>query len=983
MMSGFALAALLVCVPAQALDPRDPLGGYGRSSWGEDSGLLSGPVQALAQDKEGYLWVGTDAGLLRFDGAEFTSLPVIENSPLAHLQVRCLLAARDGSVWAGGNAGLIRISGGTVVTYLTRDGLPSRTVATLAEDSDGTVWAGGNGGAMWFAHGRWEAVSATLGIPHESVYMLSPDIHGGFWVSTPVGVFHRPAGATRFNRVTDYSVRTLDVDRDGFVWGADGKHGVHRLDHGGPDGRHAFIGELGIALLRDRDGNLWVGSPASGLWRVRTDGGRMSAPEQFTYMGASRGNDRVSSLLEDRDGNLWVGLGTRLVRLSDTDVTMLGPAEGLPDAGISAVAVTRDQRVWAASSQGLYSLPANSGRPMRTRREMTGSINALHVDDRDRLWLATVYRDVGQFEVGRFDSGHFTPLALPSGTLRSPVAALAVDRDGGVWICSVAEGLQRWFRNRVEHYPTIARLNSVGCSSADRDADGRIWFGLSGGAVAVYSGGLVRLVDASSTLSRTTAGAPATVHVGPTGTVWLSSADAVLKLDGDSWSPVASEHDLPAGLTATLIEDTHGHLWASIKSGLLYVGPPANRRASADFRVFDESTGLTGLVGIRPGSPAAARTEDGRLWFGTTRGLSIIDPAHLRARGATSATRIDQVIADGRALANAGVVKVPAGTTKLEVHYGALNLSVPQSMRFRYRLDGVDADWVDAGTRRQAFYTNLLPRAYRFRVIVSDKEGGWNGMVSTLALDVAPTFTQTRSFYVLVAGCGLVILAGASWLRVRGVKARFASILAERARVARELHDTLLQSLGSVAVELEAVTNNLAEEGNPALETLVDLRSRVTEAVLEARESIERLRAAPSRPSDVRTVISDLARSLQAREVSCVVRMAGDYRRGAAIVEEQLVRITQESVSNALRHGRAKRIEIELEYQLDSVLLCVGDNGCGFDPSETTIASPGHWGVATMRERAALVGGSFHLTSQRGHGTQIAVVLPLQAEVRV
>lgn len=499
--------------------------------------------------------------------------------------------------------------------------------------------------------------------------------------------------------------------------------------------------------------------------------------------------------------------------------------------------------------------------------------------------------------------------------------------------------------------------------------------------MASFADGVFRAFDIPKGSPGSALGNPATVHAGRHG-IWLNTPRAVFRFQGSGWVEVARESPVTGAFMSTIIEDGHGQIWTGVSSGVVRVSSSGAADVPPSLRVFDESAGLVGTVGGKPdGWPAAARSADGRLWFATSRGLAVIDPARLGAPGTTRAPRIDRVIADSREFQGGSHVDVPPGSTKIEIHYGALDLSNPQSVRFRYVLDGSDTGWVDAGARREAFYTNLPPRAYTFRVDVNDENGRWTGTPAQITLNVQPTFLQTIWFYVAVGCVGLSVVGAAWWLRLRVVRSRFASILAERARVAREIHDTLLQDLGSVAVELEVVTNELAGAPQPAVDTLRQLRRRVTECVREARDSIEQLRSTSNEERNLVGALNDLAKSFSnGKNLACSVSIAGsDHRRCTPEVEKQLLRISHEAVSNSVRHSHASRIRIELEYQKEAILLCVADDGCGFDPQDPVHHAPGHWGIASMRERAAAVGGSFHIASRVGGGTQVEVVLPCHA----
>jgi signal transduction histidine kinase len=425
-------------------------------------------------------------------------------------------------------------------------------------------------------------------------------------------------------------------------------------------------------------------------------------------------------------------------------------------------------------------------------------------------------------------------------------------------------------------------------------------------------------------------------------------------------------------------------VWTGVGAGLIRAPSTSDAGTATDLRLFDESNGLAGLLSAKPlevGWPSAARSADGRLWFATSQGVALIDPARLGPRGTLGAAKVDSVIADGRALPLQPNLQVPARTTKLEIHYAALNLSAPRWVRFRYQLEGVDDGWVDAGGRRQAFYTNLSPRTYRFRIAASDREGSWPQVESSIDLNVLPAFHQTAWFYVAIVCAGLTMVATAWWLRFRVLKHRFSLVLSERARVAREIHDTLLQSVGGVALELEALIQEFDGVPETSVAALRDLRRRMTSCIREARDSIEHLRSRSDDRETLEASLKRLAKTLLRSGASeWTLKVIGEPRSCGSVVAEQLLRVAQEAVTNALRHGRAKNVAIELEYHEDSVRLSVTDDGAGFDVQNAANALPGHWGIATMRERVSIVGGSFKLTSLPGQGTCLETVVPLQAE---
>jgi signal transduction histidine kinase/ligand-binding sensor domain-containing protein len=972
---------VLVVVPATALEPHESPSRYGRMSWGEENGLMSGVIRALAQDPQGYLWLGTDAGLVRFDGTEFVSWPP-NGTPDADQRldvgIRALLVARDGSIWAGGMAGITHLKDGVRISYVSRDNVPARAISTFAEDDDGMVWAGGGGGAMTLVKGQWQRVDATTGLPDAAVNVIYKDPQGCIWISTSVGVYRRERTRHHFVRITESAISNLTVSVDGALWIASAKHGLRRVEPH-PVTLRAFRGEPETRLLRDRDGNLWVGTVGRGLWRVREERGSKAVAEQLSGSDAVRTYGRVRALLEDHDGNLWVAADTRLLRLSDVDVKMINDSDGLPPGGIAAIAVTDDQTIWAGTDRGLYSIRWNSTGGTSVRREMRGSVTALHIDRLKQLWVAT-NRDVGRFEVGRYVSGDFVPLSLPTGTPSSPVAALAVNRDGGVWICDPIDGLKRWHDNRLERFGRLGSLQTARCNSIEVDETGTTWFGFNGGGAAAYVNGVLRAFDGSTGISELSGLEPTTVHAGFHKTLWLTTPGALIRFKDGRWETVARWSQLPGTTVSTVIEDATAHVWAGVYEGLLRVSTSSGE-APADLRLFDESNGLAGLVIAKPaGWPSAARSADGRLWFATSQGVASIDPAHFRPRGILGPAKVDSVVADKQSLPLGPTLQVPPGTAKLEIHYSALNLSAPKWVRFRYRLEGVDLDWVDAGSRRQAFYTNLSPGSYRFRVVASDREGSWPELESGLTVNLQPAFRQTLWFYVAIVCVGFSIVGTAWLLRLRVLRRRFSLILSERARVAREIHDTLLQSVGGVALELEVVADELDGASPASVAAVRDLRRRLTWCVREARDAIARLRSTVDDRDTLENSLKDLAASLaSSRSCACSVKIIGAARSCSPTVSEQLLRIAQEAMTNALRHASPKEVVVELEYQYDSVRLCVTDDGSGFDTGNSGSALSRHWGIATMKERACSVGGSFNVTSVPGDGTRVEAVMPLEA----
>jgi signal transduction histidine kinase len=427
----------------------------------------------------------------------------------------------------------------------------------------------------------------------------------------------------------------------------------------------------------------------------------------------------------------------------------------------------------------------------------------------------------------------------------------------------------------------------------------------------------------------------------------------------------------------TIIDDDEGHLWLGVRAGIVRISPaefdsPTGESRRIRYALYDASDGLRGDL-VPLGYPGVVRTPDGTLWFVTTDGLAVVDPHRLSKTRLAPPVAIEGVIADERQVEPLAGLPLPPLTSILRVDYTALSFAAPAHVHFRYRLDGFDNQWVDAGARRQAFYTNLPPRRYRFRVTAENESGAdWE-------FSIRPTFYQTAWFY---AACTMLsLLAGwAAWrARVGQVRRGFTLVLAERARIAREIHDTLLQSLVGVAVQFTALSTELESSPVSAKEHLTKLRRQIEIYIREARRSIWDLR---SPTLDAR----DLAAALRLTGEQMIgdtplrleFRVSGTPRRCSPRVEEQLLRIGQEAISNAVRHAQATSVLVELAYGDRSMLLRIVDDGRGFDPEDP--GSQVHWGLAIMNERAQLIGARLEIVSRPGRGTRIELVVPSFAD---
>ncbi|MFN7913990.1 MAG: two-component regulator propeller domain-containing protein [Vicinamibacterales bacterium] len=951
----------LVCfvLPARATDLRHVITDITITSWNEKDGLPPATIMALAQDRDGYLWVGSRQGLFRFDGVRFLGWEALGNPPLPNSWVRALHIGRRGELWiGGGGAGQIaRLADGALTVFGVTEGLPGADVLTIVTQPDGRVWAGTAKGLFTLEGARWVAAD---GLQDTGVVGLFVDADATLHVASAAGLFRGRAG--RFVRVGDYAdgYGGFAQTADGVVWVTDARAGYRVVDGAGHE-TPPWQGR-GLRMLVDRKGNLWTGTGGQGLWRRRANSSRGAAFERATSLTGLLG-DGVYALLEDRDGNIWAGTTEGLNRVTPRTI------EQIIDLGlVRAVDADAAGRVWVGTADQILVYPGGAG-------DAATSI-AAHADtrvvaaDRDGAWVST---PGAVFHLS--PDGHRTSALDIARQSLSPAEGLLPDGSGGVWMLTGRDGPLHWDGHRLDRPELPEAVRGSAATAAVRSREGRAWFAFANGRLAWTDGArwtLHGLVLPSGHTGRTFAETA-------DGRLWLGGDAVLARIDGEQADVLLASPRFAVSQITAIVPDDRGSLWIGASNGVVHVSEESFLHAVRDARaavrsvVYTRSDGVAGTPVAAGGNRGAVRARDGRLWFVTTRGLTVLDPHVLEARSAPVPIRLESVLADDRRLAAGPSFRLPAGTRTLEIDYTVVNLTAPLKPRFRYRLDPFDADWVEAGTRRQAFFTNLKPGAYVFRVAVSDV-GGEPGVERAWPLQVAPHFYQTWAFAAAAcAGIALAVLAG--WrLRERHLRNQFAIIIAERARLGREIHDTLLQGLVAIALQFDSLAHELAPQ--PSLQArFLRLRDRVEEYIREARRSIWDLHTQLPH----RSLIESLKRAgefaTDGRDIAFTLEIQGTPYQCPTRVEEQVVRIAQEASLNSVRHAAPRALRIALSYDDSALTLTVADDGRGFDAGQAR--EVGHYGLTSMQERARSVGGALTLVTAPGRGTEVTAVLPI------
>ena len=965
-------AVMAGTVPLEASGPEVPE--YALTVWSGERGAPPGDVFAITQDAEGYLWLGTPTGLVRFNGLTFTRWPPPDAGfSLPDGPVGAIADAPDGSLWIGfgGGGGVVHLRGNDAVHYSDADGGP-RGVTAMILDRQGAIWVAARRGLFRFFDDRWTRMGEADGYPGAEAFSLYEDRAGRLWAGTAAGVYRRTNERFDLVDAAARNVQSLAEDASGAMWVTDLRQIVQRLPgrqvpKPGPSVR---LPSSAWRVLHDRRGQLWIAAFGGGLMRVHDTSAPQPVVERFEYEHRLAGSPR--SLYEDREHNIWVGMRGGLLRLSESAFASVHSLKGLSDEGVRTATVGPDGSVWVATGHALNRFAGASHQAYDVSQTM-----ALHVDRHGDLWVSTSQA------IGRLVNGRVVPIPVPEESWPPRVMAVTTDATDRLWLCSSLKGVSAWDGGRLLPFHEAASVVGRSCQSIYTDRQDRVWMGFLGGGVAVYQHGTFRSFGERDGV---TAGTVLAILEDRAGAIWFATSTGVSRYQNGRFTSITGGNAPLADVVPVLVEDEAGYLWVGVHSGagILRFHPTeldkvaANPEHRIEYALFDESDGLqrgsqtwqAGVGGVRGG--------DGRLWVATGLGVAIIDPRSLPPARRLLPPRIVAVTVDGRRLTPQPEVALPPDTSTIVVRYEVVSLSSAAKLQFRYRLEGLDDDWIYAGDAREATYSSVSPGTYRFRVSATDN-GRWTEAV-TWSFTVAPPFYLTRSFLIATAAGVSLLLVAAWWLRLRAVRHQYALVFAERARVGHEIHDTLLQSLAAIGIELEIIATQLDPAKTPAREAIHRLRRQVSHSLREARESILELR---HRPLKLR-VLADSLREVanmtsRTKGVRTEFTLTGRPRPTSTETDVQLLRIGQEAVNNAVRHARATCVRIALAYGEDRVVLRVSDDGCGFVPEECEAApaSGEHLGLVTMRERAARVRGRVAIQSHPGGGTTVETTVSL------
>jgi len=773
-------------IPAQALEPTKALTQYVHEVWQQEEGLPENDVTAIIQTRDGYIWLGTEEGLVRFDGIRFTVFDQSNTPELTSVYIRALLEARDGSLWIGTDGGgVYRLKDGKFNVYPTPDGLSSDVVRSFYESADGSLWIGTDGhGLGRLKGGQFRRYTTKDGLSDDFVWALLGTEDGSLWIGTNHGLNRLKEGKftlyTMREGLANNVVWSLGLGRGQSLWVGTGG-GLCRLQEGK---LHRYEGKEGpgrypvISVYEDHQGALWLGTDGHGLERMVN--GNVSA--YSTQEGLS--NDTVSAVMEDAEGSLWLGtFGGGLVRLKDASFVTYGNEPGQSLEDVNGIYQGHDGSIWIGTSGGgLNRLKDGKVTHYTSKQGLPSDEVWSLLESRDgSLWAGTKGGGLAHLQNGRF-----TTYSTQNGLSNDSIRALLEDPQGNLWIGTRSGGLNRFREGRFTLYSTRNGLPSDVIRALYRDPGGTLWIGTEKGLVAMEgspaadleAGGLGYHFRTYTTKDGLANNETCSLYQDREGTLWIGSCSGGLsRFKAGRFTAYTTRQGLYDDIVFQILEDDQDNLWMSCNRGVY-------RASKQELNEFAEGKvksihcvayGVSDGMGSRECNggfqPAGWKTQDGRLWFPTLKGVAVVDPAHLRTDGQPPRVMIEQVLIDGQAVSGLGNLQVPAGHSKLEFCYTGLSFSAPRKVRFKFRLVGFDGNWVEAGAQRSAYYTNVPAGRYRFRVIACNGEGIWNQEGAFVDIDLEPHFYQTLWFYTF---SGLLLLAAAMGgyrLRMRQIRA--------------------------------------------------------------------------------------------------------------------------------------------------------------------------------------------------------------------
>jgi ligand-binding sensor domain-containing protein/signal transduction histidine kinase len=970
---------ILVCIGhiAYGLDPNRSLDQYIHDEWGADKGFLGGPINAITQTPDGYLWIAIAKGLLRFDGLSFRYFQHSNTPELPAGPVLGLAVDPEGGLWIRSQgAGLLRYSGGRFENIANKFIGEESGVTAMANAGNGEIIVAGLlNGTLRYSGGKFLSLARPVPLPNFLMISLAEDSKGQVWMGTrDVGLYLMDhSGISAFSSgLPDQKINCLLPGSNEDLWiGTDS--GVAHWDSRvmtnvtlDPTLGHIQI----LSMIRDHDGNVWLGT-SSGIFRI-TAQGDVTVPAK-----SSSAAKVVTSLFEDREGNVWVGTYDRLERMRDSVFLTYSVATGMPSDNHGPIYVDGQNRVWfGPTTGGLYW--SKGGQVERVTTAGLGADVVYSISGTgDELWIG---RQRGGLTHLRYSGATYTSetYSTTQGLAQNSVFAVQRARDGTVWAGTLSGGVSHLSGGKFATF-TDQNLASNTIKATLESSDGTMWFATPNGVSSLSQTHWQTFVTKDGLPSERVN----CLLEDAAGVVWAGTDAGLAFFRAGRFVVPEREPSILNEQILGLVEDKIGSFWISSSNHVLRVSRAALMSGQVSEETLHEYGPADGLKSTEGVKRYQSVTTDslGTIWLSLNSGLSVVNPNRSARSAASTPVHIVGLMADGTSWELGNDIRIPSSRRRISFSFVGLNLAMPHRVKFRYKLDNLESNWSEPIGAGEAIYSNLGPGRYRFHVMASNGDGLWNSTEDTVAFEILPVFWQTWWFrlvaLIVLISTALTLYRLRLYQLTKQLNLRFEERLAERTLIAQDLHDTLLQGFLSASMQLDVAVDNLPADfpGTPRFLKVLDLMRTVID---EGRNALRGLRSATTTHSlNLEEAFARLKLELGAGdEVGFRVIAEGPSRPVNAIVRDEVYRIGREAVVNAFRHSHGKVIEVEVAYLGNHLRVRVRDDGLGIDAAILEFGRDGHWGLSGMRERAESIGAQLKVRSKVGAGTEVELTVP-------
>ena len=954
--------------------------------WNRASGFPGGYVYSITQTADGYLWIGTSNGLLRYDGLSFGFIRTANSIALTNGPIQSLVTDSSGEIWATDDyTQLFRYAAGLLQGPLPDNGRHQHLVSLVTKTFDGwLLFVSELQGVVEYRNGERRVLLEARMIPAAPT-AVAQTADSTIWIGTSEkGLFRFNPGKGNQQLQTVPSLSStkinclLPVNTTLLVGTNKGLFGLHNdnvISEALPELEHDEI----LALASGRHGEIWIGTDGH-VFKAHAED--TDAESRIQSLESLAVNGTVTTLFDDRDGNLWIGEPEAIERYRDSSFVSYLSSRGLPCTNCGSIYVDPRQRVWFAPwDGGLFRIAQGRVQPIEIAGLKDDTVYSI-AGSSDEVWVARRYGGLTRLLL-QGDAIQASTYSRKNGLAQDAVYSVHRERDGTVWAGTLNQGLSRFRSGSWHRFTVTDGLPSNTITAITGNAEGQIFVGTPSG--------LAELRDDRWISYNTHDGLPPgtiqSLFFDDTNTLWIGTARGVAFLrEGTVHVPLGAPQALYGDILGITAND--GWLWITTPDHVLRVKCTALLKqvfTEGDYREFGVTDGLASAEGVkRPAS--IVRDKRGSIWFSLNGGISVLQSSAFAGPAFPVTVRIDGMLVDGKFVPTGDLVRVPSGRHRLTFRYAGVNVSNPEGVKYRYRLYEVDSSWSEPTPLREIDFTNISPGRFQFQVAASNADGVWSPHEAAITFEVEPSILQTRWFQVAIVGTLALLALGVYQLRVQQLHRQFnigfEARVNERTRIARDLHDTLLQTLHGLLFQFQAVRNLLPHRTDAAMKSLDDAINETEKALAESRDAIQGLRSEPLAKGNLAELLIATSRELaqtdatQRPPVFDLIE-EGERQGLSPNTRNEVCRIALEILRNAYRHAQANRIETEVRYGEHTLRIRIRDDGKGIDPHVLKQGGlAGHWGLRGVRERAERIGAQLDFWSQSGAGTEVQLTVP-------